>query len=90
MRDAQHVCWKTHRKLGGSQDPSSVVSSLLEDASRVSGIVREGSEDRAKRDLVAKLPDVLYDVFVLAEQFGINIEEVFLQSVNDRILSNLP
>ena len=90
MRDAQHVCWKTYRKLGGSQDSPSAVSSLLEDVSKVSGIIKEESGEKAKQDLATKLPDVLYDVFVLAEQFGINIEEVFLQSVNDRILSSLP
>jgi phosphoribosyl-ATP pyrophosphohydrolase len=89
MRDAQHVCWKTYRKLGGSQDSSSVIASLLEDASKVSSIVKEEPEGRAKEDLLLKLPDLLYNVFVLAEQFGINVEEVFLQSVNDRILSSL-
>ncbi len=89
MRDAQHVCWKTYRKLGGSQDSSSVVSALLKDASSVSNVVKEESGEKAKEELVSKLPNVLYDVFVLAEQFGINLEEVFLQSVNDRILSDL-
>lgn len=90
LRDAQHVCWKTYRKLGGNQTALSLVSGLLEEASKVAITVKEQPEEEAKQALATQLSDLLYSVFVLAEQHGINLEEIFLQSVNDRILSNLP
>jgi phosphoribosyl-ATP pyrophosphohydrolase len=90
LRDAQHVCWKTFKKLGGNQTTLSVVTGLLEEASKVATTVKEQTEEKAKQALATQLSDMLYSVFVLAEQHGINLEEIFLQSVNDRILSNLP
>ena len=90
LRDAQHVCWKTYKKLGGNQTVMSLVADLLEGASKVAVTVKEQPAEEAKQTLATQLSDLLYSVFVLAEQHGINLEEIFLQSVNDRILSNLP
>lgn len=90
LRDAQYVCWKTYKKLGGNQTALSLVAGLLEEASRVAITVKEQPEEKAKQALAKQLSDMLYNVFVLAEQHGINLEEIFLQSVNDKILSNLP
>jgi phosphoribosyl-ATP pyrophosphohydrolase len=91
LRDAQHVCWKTYKKLGGNQTALSLASDLFEEASKVAVTVKEQPDKKeAKQALATELSDLLYDVFVLAEQRGINLEEIFLQSVNDRVLSNLP
>lgn len=89
LRDAQHVCWKTYKKLGGKQTIPAVAATLVAEASKVAETVKEQPEDKAKQVLAAQLSDVLFSVFVLAEHYGISLEQDFLQNVNDRILSNL-
>jgi NTP pyrophosphatase (non-canonical NTP hydrolase) len=39
--------------------------------------------------LAAELSDVLFMVFVLAEHYGIEREESFMQTTNDRFMSML-
>ncbi|RLI16918.1 transcriptional regulator, partial [Candidatus Bathyarchaeota archaeon] len=41
---------------------------------------------KTKEMLATELSDMLYMVFVLAEHYGIELEEAFLQTVNDYIL----
>jgi NTP pyrophosphatase (non-canonical NTP hydrolase) len=41
------------------------------------------------RSLAAALSDVLYAVFVLAEHYRINIEDVFMETMNDRMIAHL-
>jgi len=36
--------------------------------------------------LARELADLLYGIFVLAEHYGIELEEVFLETVNDYVL----
>ncbi len=90
LRDAQHVCWKTYKKLDGNQTIPTVVATLLEETSKVAATVKEQPEGKIKQVLPSQLSDVLFSVFVLAEYYGISLEENFLQSVNDRILSSIP
>jgi NTP pyrophosphatase (non-canonical NTP hydrolase) len=44
---------------------------------------------KTKETLATELSDLLYMIFVLAEHYGIELEESFLQTVNDRIISML-
>jgi NTP pyrophosphatase (non-canonical NTP hydrolase) len=39
--------------------------------------------------LAAELSDLMYTVFVLAEHYGIELEESFMQNMDDKIISNL-
>jgi NTP pyrophosphatase (non-canonical NTP hydrolase) len=39
--------------------------------------------------LATELSDLLYMILVLAENYGIELEEAFMQTVNDRLISNL-
>ncbi|MDI6847766.1 MAG: hypothetical protein QMD23_06525 [Candidatus Bathyarchaeia archaeon] len=41
---------------------------------------------KTKEMLATELSDLLYIIFVLAEHYGINLEEAFLQTVNDYML----
>lgn len=90
LRDAQHVCWKTHKKLDKNQTILSVANGLVEETAKVSTTIEKQPDEKTKQTLATQLSDVLYSVFVLAEYYGISLEETFLQSVNDRILSHLP
>jgi len=69
-----------------------MVADLLEEAGEVASVVKglEGFKPseklKTKEMLATELSDLLYIVFVLAEQYGIELEESFLQTVNDYIL----
>lgn len=100
LRDAQHLCWKNFRKIneklnregGGGWTSFAMVTDLLEEAGKVASAVKglEGfkppEKPKTKEMLAAELSDLLYIVFVLAEHYGIELEEAFLQTVNDYIL----
>ena len=100
LRDAQHLCWKTFRKIndqldserGKSWTPFVMVTDLLEEAGEVASAVKglEGfkppDKPKTKEMLATELSDMLYMVFVLAEHYGINLEESFLETVNNYIL----
>jgi NTP pyrophosphatase (non-canonical NTP hydrolase) len=100
MRDAQHLCWKTFRKINDQLDrkrgetwtPFVMVTDLLEEAGEVASVVKglEGfkppEKPKTKEMLATELSDLLYIVFVLAEHYGVNLEESFLETVNSYIL----
>lgn len=75
--------------------PFAMVAALLEEAGEVASAVRglEGFKPpekvKTKEMLAAELSDVLFMVFVLAEHYGIELEESFMQTTNDRFMSML-
>jgi len=100
LRDAQHVCWKNFRKINDNLDrargkawtPFVMITDLLEEVGEVASAVKrlEGMEPserlKAKEALATELSNVLYIIFVLAEHYGMELEDSFLQTVNDYIL----
>ena len=100
LRDAQHLCWKNFRKINEKLDPARgqgwtpfvMVTYLLEEAGEVAAVVKglEGfkppEKPKTKEMLATELSDLLYIIFILAEHYGINLEESFLQTVNDYML----
>ena len=69
-----------------------MVTDLLEEAREVAAVVKgiEGfkppDKPKTKEMLATELSDLLYIIFVLAEHYDVNLEESFLQTVNDYIL----
>ena len=100
LRDAQHLCWKNFRKINEKLDPARgqgwtpfvMVTDLLEEAGEVAAVVKglEGFKPpeklKTKEMLATELSDLLYIIFILAEHYGINLEESFLQTVNEYML----
>ena len=100
LRDAQHLCWKNFRRINEKLDlergkiwtPFVMVTDLLEEAGEVAAVVKglEGfkspEKPKTKNMLATELSDMLYIIFVLAEHYGIELEETFLQTVNDYML----
>ena len=98
--EAQKVSWKTFKKInekldvvrGKSWNPFVIVTDILEETGEVAGIVKglEGfrppDKQKTKEMLARELSDLLYGIFVLAEHYGIELEEVFLETVNDYVL----
>ena len=100
LSDAQHFCWKAFVKInqrldterGRPWDPFVMVTDLLEEAGEVAADVKglEGfkpaDKPETKEMLATELSDLLYIIFVLAEHYKINLEERFLETVNDYLL----
>jgi len=100
LRDAQHLCWKNFRKINDKLDPERgktwtpfvMVTDMLEEAGEVASAVKglEGfkppDKPKTKEMLATELSDLLYIIFVLAEHYEIELEEAFLQTVNDYVL----
>jgi len=72
--------------------PGAMINDLREETGKVADLVKElesvePSEKPKTKDMLAtELSNVLYDVFVLAEHYGVNLEESFLETVNNYIL----
>ena len=100
LLDAQHLCWKNFRKINEKLDPARgqgwtpfvMVTDLLEEAGEVAAVVKglEGfkppEKPKTKEMLATELSDMLYIIFILAEHYGINLEESFIQTVTDYML----
>jgi NTP pyrophosphatase (non-canonical NTP hydrolase) len=100
LRDAQHLCWKNFRKINDKLDPQRgkgwtpfvMATDLLEEAGEVAAAIKglEGfkppEKPITKEMLATELSDLLYIIFVLAEHYGIELEEAFMQTVNDYML----
>ena len=100
LRDAQHLCWKNFKRINERLDPERgkawtpfvMIADLLEEAGEVAADIKglEGfkppEKEKTKEMLATELSDMLYIIFVLAEHYNINLEESFLQTVNDYIL----
>jgi NTP pyrophosphatase (non-canonical NTP hydrolase) len=69
-----------------------MTTDLLEEAGEVASVVKglEGfkppEKPKTKEMLATELSDLLYIIFVLAEHYGIELEDSFLQTVNDYML----
>jgi len=69
-----------------------MITDLLEEAGEVASVVKglEGfkppEKPKTKEMLATELSDLVYIIFVLAEHYGIELEEAFLQTVNDYVL----
>jgi len=69
-----------------------MVTDLLEEAGKIAGAVKEteglkpSEKPKTKETLATELSNLLYMAFVLAEHHGINLEESFLETVNNHIL----
>ena len=99
LRDAQYLCWKTFKKisknLGSKGGEVGVLSAMMTDlpekAGNLAAVVKaleasKPDKPNTKEMLATELSDMLYVIFVMAEHYGINLEDSFLQTMNDRIL----
>jgi NTP pyrophosphatase (non-canonical NTP hydrolase) len=74
---------------------SAMITALLEEAGEVASAVKGLEEPKppekakTKEILATELSDLMYTVFVLAEHYGIELEESFTQNMDNKIISNL-
>ena len=83
---------KLDLERGKNWTPFVMITDLLEEAGEVAAVTKglEGfkhpDKPKTKDMLATELSDLLYIIFVLAEHYGIELEESFLQTVNDYML----
>jgi NTP pyrophosphatase (non-canonical NTP hydrolase) len=74
---------------GKSWDPFVIVTDLLEEAGEVASTVKglEGykppEKPKTKQMLAAELSDLLYAIFVLAEHYNLNLQETFIETIQN-------
>lgn len=100
LRNAQHLCWKNFRKINDKLDPKRgeswtpyvMITDFLEETGQVATEVkrledfRPSDQEKLKERLATELSNLLYMIFVLAQHYDIELEDTFLQTVNDYIL----
>lgn len=103
--EAQRLSSKTHEDIerktmparGKGWDPFVIVTDILEEAGEVASVVKglEGykppEKKKTKEMLANELSDLLYGLFLLAEHYKINLEDAFVQTIQDyrsRFLTN--
>ena len=91
MRDAQYLSWKTFKKLGptGQGQVSGPVADFVKKAEAIAKKI-QGSESSADKEALGRLfSELLFIVFVLAEQHCISLEDSFLATVDEIILGSV-
>ena len=87
-----------NRRLGRSWTPFVMVSKTLEEAGEVSEVVLglEGIKSRegyTREMLGRELSDLLYNVFIIAESYGLNLEEFYKPTIDkyeEKLFKKMP
>jgi hypothetical protein len=92
LRDGQHLSWKTFKKFEALDEKRSAGIGNADDLVKKSSEIAEKLKalknlEIPRADLEKLISELLFSIFVLSERNGINLEETFLQTVDDIILS---
>jgi len=96
IRDAQKLCVKNFKAINEKLDPLRgkgwtpfvMVADILEEGGEIASVVKglEGfkppEKPKTKEMLATELSDLLYMIFVLADYYGIELEEPFQETIN--------
>jgi hypothetical protein len=92
LRDAQHLSWKTFRKFE-NQDKSRSASfdsatELLKKAGEIADKIKilQNSDSLERGELAKMFSELLFSLFVLSERYDVNLEDSFLQAVDELIM----
>ena len=91
LRDAQFLSWKTFKKIEKKNGKDSDISMLSADLVKKAGEIAERikmtscSNGSGKEELSKLLSELLFVAFVLAENYGVILEEKFMQTMDDYV-----
>jgi len=82
LRDAQFLSWKTFKKIEKKNGKDSDISMLSADL-----VIKmtSCSSCSGKEELSKLLSELLFVAFVLAENYGVILEEKFMQTMDDYV-----
>ncbi len=91
LRDAQYLSWKTFKKLQSGQNAviSGSAAGLLQKAEEIVKRIQNTENPEDKVGLGRLFSELLFVVFVLAEQHGVALEDSFLATVDEVILNSI-
>ncbi len=92
LRDAQHLCWKTFRKLNKSNSDSENFKQIQELILKIQEIATKikVKENSVSEDNFARLfSELIYYVFIISEYYNVNLEESFMQTIDEIILASV-
>jgi phosphoribosyl-ATP pyrophosphohydrolase len=93
LRDAQHLCWKTFKKIElrsqKASQASDTTDNLVQKAEQISQKTLNSAVSVDKANVAKLLSELVYLTFILAEQHGVNLEEDFLQTIDELILGSM-
>jgi hypothetical protein len=93
LRDAQHLCWKTFKKIElvnqKASQASDTTDNLLQKAEQISQKTLNSAVSLDKANIAKLLSELVYLTFILAEQHGVNLEDDFLQTIDELILGSM-
>jgi hypothetical protein len=92
LRDAQYLSWKTFKKLGKAEkysEGSVSIADLMKKAEEISKRIQDSESTINKEGLGVLFSELLYVIFLLAEQHGVNLEESFLQTIDEIIMGSV-
>lgn len=92
LRDSQHLCWKTYKKFQPKDTTSADILSVAADLEfKAHALKEKAGTDKppAKEDLAELLSGILFSAFVAAEHAGVDLEDSFLQSIDNYILNSV-
>ena len=94
LRDAQFLCWKTFKKIEAKtkkpQEIVNIASDLAKKANEISAYIKNleaaGNGEKGKNEVARLLSELFFAAFILAEHQKVDLEESFMQTVDDYIL----
>ena len=93
LRDAQHLCWKTFKKFEKIDQKNMIETTngekLIKNSEEIAQKIQklQNSDLQSKKQEFSKLlSELIFSAFVLAEQQGVDLEESFLQEIDEMIL----
>jgi len=92
LRDAQHLSWKTFKKLEKVDEKLAAnlgtASDLVKKAEEIAKKTKtlENSSSPSKEEVGKLLSEILFSSLIIAERSGVSLEDSFLQALDEIIL----
>ncbi|NLE04370.1 MAG: hypothetical protein GX638_06150 [Crenarchaeota archaeon] len=88
LRDAQYLSWKTIHKFGSAKEQILLDSTatILKKAQAIADELKNSGSSN-KDSLGLLFSELLFSLFIIAEQQGLNLEESFLSAIDEIILN---
>lgn len=92
LRDAQHLCWKTFKKLNKSNsEPQSLipVEDLIAKTKELVIKMKSNENFINKAEFGRLFSELFYFIFIIAEYQNVDLEESFMQTIDELILDSV-
>ena len=92
LRDSQHLCWKTFKKLSkdsGDSQSSRPIEDLVMKTEQLVKKIKATDNLVTNEEFGRLFSELFYYIFILAEYHNVNLEESFMQNLDEIILGSI-